>query len=376
MTALRQAQGPEGKWIFDKKKSFILRLGCIGSKNYYSETFSLTREMKENIQLFTGEVDYLLLEELKRYKVGFTKKFGKENIFEFFPDQFNPGQVINAIFGGGLFVTKKLVIIHGFPAETDKTKKIGADASEKFEQDFFKYFDHVSPDTVVIFVAASADKRTKSYKELISKGATIKLFEKPKGDRAKTLSQYVKNRLGDLTDEKTAQQLVQQVGDNLYHLKNESEKIRAYCSYHKITKVDEILVDKIVFKNQEVNNFELFKRLFSDKRKVLSLIDEAKAEGTNWNLYLGLLLRGIKNILLTIDQYSLGQTSSFHIAGKIGGHPATIASMLKIIDTLLEKENSLKTVYKSLTALDLNIKNGKYPDSIFWPEVKKILYEI
>jgi len=44
-------------------------------------------------------------------------KFGQESIFAFDFENLDMGMVKQAIYGGGLFVTKKMVILSGIPYE-------------------------------------------------------------------------------------------------------------------------------------------------------------------------------------------------------------------------------------------------------------------
>lgn len=90
--------------------------------------------MKENVFLFTGDSPYLLREELKKWKRSFAQKYGEQHIFSFSSDNFDIPQIIDTIFSGGLFVTKKLVIIFGVPGDKVTDNKIGASKLEQFEQ--------------------------------------------------------------------------------------------------------------------------------------------------------------------------------------------------------------------------------------------------
>jgi hypothetical protein len=52
-----------------------------------------------------------------RRKEGFSQKFGSESIFSFDFENLDVAMVKQAIYGGGLFVTKKMVLLHGVPYE-------------------------------------------------------------------------------------------------------------------------------------------------------------------------------------------------------------------------------------------------------------------
>jgi DNA polymerase III delta subunit len=67
--------------------------------------------MLSNVILFTGEERFLLDKELLRRKEGFAQKFGSEAIFSFDFENLDVGMIKQAVYGGGLFVTKKMIVI-------------------------------------------------------------------------------------------------------------------------------------------------------------------------------------------------------------------------------------------------------------------------
>lgn len=77
--------------------------------------FAIVSTMKDNIFLFTGNSPYLLWQELKKWKASFAAKYGAENVFSFSSDNFDVPTIVDNTFSGGLFVSKKLVIIFGVP---------------------------------------------------------------------------------------------------------------------------------------------------------------------------------------------------------------------------------------------------------------------
>ena len=64
--------------------------------------------MKDNVFLFSGDSPYLLWQELRKWKNSFAAKYGEQYIFSFSSDNFDIPTIIDTIFSGGLFVTKKL----------------------------------------------------------------------------------------------------------------------------------------------------------------------------------------------------------------------------------------------------------------------------
>jgi len=54
--------------------------------------------MLQNVYLFTGQEKYLLDKEILRWKKNFFAKFGLESVFHFTLDNFDIGQIKQAIY--------------------------------------------------------------------------------------------------------------------------------------------------------------------------------------------------------------------------------------------------------------------------------------
>ena len=138
--------------------------------------------------LFTGEESYLLAKEIKRRKESFADKYGKDNIKEYSPANFSLMEISNDLFESGLFAEKKLVIMYGIPDDTFAPHKISAGLTSELAVMLQKKRDHINPDTIVIFVAYTPDKRKKLCKFLTSHVAKHQECKKLKG---KSLLKFV-----------------------------------------------------------------------------------------------------------------------------------------------------------------------------------------
>ncbi len=73
--------------------------------------------------LFTGEEYTLLLQELTKRKSSFLEKYGEYGLFDFSSDDLQIDQLQSALMSGGMFATKKLVIIRGIPLDSTPHNK-------------------------------------------------------------------------------------------------------------------------------------------------------------------------------------------------------------------------------------------------------------
>jgi len=330
--------------------------------------------MLSNVFLFTWEEKYLLDKEISRRKQNFAEKFGKEAIFAFNNENFDLGHVKQAIFAGGLFVSKKLIIIQWIPTDGDISNKIWAEVSESLTNEIIEKEGQIPADTILMFVSYKPDKRGRLYK-FLEKNATVKMFEKLSGIELKN---FVKNELKWLgIDYDTIDYFLLKVGNNLYNIINECEKIRIWNSlgnraWEKITTE---VIDLVVCGQTTINNFAFFDNFFDRQHENLKIIDKIQEEWTNRNLFMGSLYRWLRMYIHMIDLYDQGITDSKTIASMLKQNPYAIAKNLKNIKKMQEKKTYIKKFFSSLIVLDNKIKSGKIPDSYFRLWVKKMIMD-
>jgi DNA polymerase III delta subunit len=114
--------------------------------------------------LFTGEEYTLLLQELSKRKSSFLEKYGEYGLFDFSSDSLQIDQLQSALMSGGMFATKKLVIIRGIPLDStphNKAKSSDIDRCFLLLESFIASND---AETIVVCISYKPDKRTKPYK--------------------------------------------------------------------------------------------------------------------------------------------------------------------------------------------------------------------
>jgi DNA polymerase III delta subunit len=150
--------------------------------------------MAQNLYLFTGENHYELREELKRRKDNFAQKFGADSIFTYHTENRNPGEIKQNLCGGGLFITKKLIILQGIPLDTTTTNKLKEEQYSKLTEEMIATTIGVPSDTILICVSYTPDKRGRFYKRITKEGQ-IKEF-RPLDKNG--LKLFVKQQLKDI----------------------------------------------------------------------------------------------------------------------------------------------------------------------------------
>ncbi|MDR2190679.1 MAG: hypothetical protein LBP53_05900 [Candidatus Peribacteria bacterium] len=126
----------------------------------------------QNLYLFTGENRYELSKELQRWKEQFAQKFGADSVFAYHMENRNAGAILQQLSGGGLFVSKKLLILEGIPLDTEPTNKLKEEQYGKLTEEIMARANGISSDTIMICVAYKPDKRGRFYKWISKEGQT------------------------------------------------------------------------------------------------------------------------------------------------------------------------------------------------------------
>jgi DNA polymerase III subunit delta len=170
----------------------------------------------QNIYLFTGENTFSMSEELRRWKVNFIEKHGDVNLQIIFGKELVFQDLLNEIQSQPFLSDKRLILIEGMPANISKEEL------EILKKD-------IHPDTLLIFAESNLDKRKSSTKFLM-KNAEVKTFNNlTQKNLVDWIIDFSKSK-GIEIDFRVASHLVDTVGTDQWHLKNECMKLIAYSS--------------------------------------------------------------------------------------------------------------------------------------------------
>ncbi|MEI8090959.1 MAG: hypothetical protein WCG98_01600 [bacterium] len=265
--------------------------------------------------LFTGEEQFLLDKELFRRKENFVLKYGQDSVFPFDVENFDLGILKQAIYGGGLFVTKKMVVLNGIPL--DATAKLSQEKKipiETFLDDFLRREGKIPEETLLVFVSPKPDKRLKLFK-FLERNTTVKEFKQYK---ERELKEFIISQLsGIYIPNDVVEYFLIKVGADLYRLRFECEKLKIRCEAHTLTQIDQALIDKVVFGMVETDAFTLLENIFTHKKTSVEIIDKVKADGEDRNKFAGMLYRSLKLSLFIVDLYQSGVTNAAELASRL-----------------------------------------------------------
>lgn len=334
--------------------------------------------MSQTKLLFTGESHYQVHEALRYRKENFVKKYGSEWMHSFRNDEIDQQTIQSCILAWWFFSQKSLTIIYGIPRDNTTTNKIAASEAEWLESLLINNRETIPEDNIVILVSYKPDKRTKSWK-FFSNHATIKDFSPKKG---KDLTLFVLDKCSigvqdkrvSLISNQQAAYIVAHVGNNLYNLHHECDKVVHYCMYHKLTSIETSVLDTLLYKQAAHDSFKVLDSMFSDPNKAIALIQEAQENQQNEFEFLGMLYRWLKLILSMLDLDAQGIKGSKEIAKIVKIHPFAVAKQYGNIWLYKEHQSTIESMYTQLLQLDFHIKTGQFPPEWFWVKIKSLIH--
>ena len=296
---------------------------------------------------------------LKFYREGFKKKYDPSglNIEILDGEKLSLAEFRKKLGSRGLLVKKRLVIVE---------ELITKNKSKKIQEEVVDYLKNNSldPDQILIFWEGDlGEKRKKGKRIKEASGPLIDfLSDKAKNEEFPLLSGYSLNkwvaeeiikRKGKIAAE-ALELLIVLVGNDLWQLVNEIEKLVNYKDGKVITKED---VSQFVKARYDTDIFRLSDALAERRLKTaLKLIHDQIESGEN-ELYLLTMLTRQFRILLMVKDVSREESNHFVVASRLGLHPFVCQKALSQVKNFSLTE--LKNIYQKLLEIDIKIKTSQ-----------------
>ena len=357
----------------------------------------MMKSNNKNINLYFGDDDFSMAEEMKKEKELFKKSGDEMNIVEIeWKDQsFSQSEKISklqsALMGVSLFSSDKLVIIKNslFSSNlksnnshsvllskgegTRKEVSSNKESSDKKDEIILKYFENIQEGIKIFFIEENLDKRKKIYKELIklerSGIASVKEFLVPTETQ---FENWIKNRiekrggkiskealnnfaiiLGKGLAQKDRSGKVSQ-SYNLWETSSEIEKLLNYCDGSEIEKND---IESLVRSKVDMNIFNLIDSISSkNKSKATLLLNKQIEEGLNENYVLTMFVYQFRNLIRIKSLLDQGLANN-EIISQTKMHPYVVQKSIQQCQRF--EIETLKKIYQKLFDADLAIKSGK-----------------
>jgi DNA polymerase III subunit delta len=302
-----------------------------------------------------GEDSFSLQQELRLWRKAFVEKYDETNL-----EEIDCHEKSNRTSGAAKMASKVAQIaaaVSAMPFLSDKRLVIVKDflATSKADQQkkLIPTLENL-PDSTVLVLAESTtpDKRTSLFKHL-NKNASLRLFEKPKGA---ALSQWVirkaeKNK-GQM-DSRTAAYLIQAVGNDLWQLANEVQKLALFAKNQAITPD---MIDQLVTGSIEQSIFTMTDQLAkNDVAGVLKTMRRLQNQGQEAPYLFAMITRQFR-IMLEMKALAEQRTPQNAIASKMSIHPYVVKTTLGQCRNF--SHSQLKRALRKLLEVDRRLKTG------------------
>ena len=298
-----------------------------------------------------GEDTYRSQKRLKTLRDKFVEKYTDTNL-EIFEEDFDIAKIKGSVTALPFLAEKRLVIIKNIFKSKNPTSLKLRGTSKNILDSIADLLENVPEETVLIFWEEGVpDKRIALFKKLIKE--KTEEFEKLQGHKLTKWIEDEVSRKGGKISAKNAEKLASYVGDDLYQMENEVEKLTSFKDKDEIKTED---IEALVKAKLSSNIFNLVDSIGErNYKKAARYTHELLEQGENEIYILSMIARQIRNLLLVLDLKD--NFDKMRIAKETGIHPYVVQKAL--LQTRNFDSNGLKSIYQKLLETDIAIKTGE-----------------
>lgn len=309
----------------------------------------------EQLHLFSGENDYALRQELKRWKKSFAEKHGPENLVTFTTKEFSMPDLLDATATMPFIAERRLVVVEGIP-------KIS-------KEELQSILSSMHPQVILVFVEPTPDKRLGVTKELLG-SATQHAFPPLNIGELKA---WIKKQSSDhkrKIDNDAIERLILIVGSDQQVVDTELKKLFLYST--EAISIDD--VDALAVPSGSQVIWRLTDLLGSGKaEEALSFVRHSLDRGEDPYALWAILLNMLKNLTLVFAALQSGIRSDKDIAAAAGIHFFAVRGLRPLASSLSEEQ--LRTLVDFALTSDMALKTGGYRYTSERPEELTALLE-
>ncbi|MFH1253780.1 MAG: DNA polymerase III subunit delta [Candidatus Uhrbacteria bacterium] len=310
------------------------------------------------IILVYGDDSFRVQEKVTELKKAFSKKFDPAGYnLTIFPDpktgKNDPNEIIRSAVSFPFMSEKRLVIARDLAAGNKK------------DLDWAEGLNKIPASTIFIFWETLEPKeleRKPLFKKL-QEISEVHFYPFPKLEGV-ALSKWTTGRIieyGGTATPDALRALLERVGDDLWQIDGEIQKLVAYADGVQITKD---MVEKLVRATFDSQIFSLMDAVSSRRAaEVIKLLEDERASGAADGYVFSMLLRQIRILLgarLILEDNP--RANKDQIATELDIHPFVASKALPQARAFSADE--LRRSYELLYQLDLGMKSGKYSDKL------------
>lgn len=301
---------------------------------------------KSNLYFMTGDDPFSLREEIQRWKQGFLEKFGDTDLEELDGETTPIEQIAGAVQALPFLSEKRLVILKNF---------LGSQKAD-LANELLPLLEKIPESTVLVLAEfGSPDGRTSAFKA-ISNGATKRLFLKPKGAQLTTWIQHRTEAHGGFMNSECASYLASVLGDNLYALDQEVQKL---CLFAEGKPVSIEMIDEVTTRSVQKSIFAFTDQLArKDFAGALATLRHLQNQGEEAGFIFSMVVRQFRLMLemRALTEQGLPPTM---IARKMEVHPFVVQNTLRFAKNFSAVE--LRRGLEKFLEIDRRLKTGLIP---------------
>jgi len=296
-----------------------------------------------------GDDSYRSLQRLKTLKEGFIKKFDKSslNVVILDKDKLEFADWQKAVAASGFLAQKRLIVIKNL-ITNKKNKEVCQEIADYLTP------QNLKGDNIIIFWEGKQIKSSvlgNKLKKVADKTELFNLLENTQ------LNKWINKEVAQLKgkiDSEAVRQLVEKVGDNLWQMSNELNKLVSYKNGKEIKAKD---VELFVRSKYDQDIFHLTDALGAKNAKLASkLIGDQLNSGNHPLALLATLSWQFRNLILIKSKLDQG-VPSFDIASDLKIHPYVVKKSVAMLQKFELAE--LKKAYQGLLEIDLKLKTSR-----------------
>lgn len=291
------------------------------------------------LYVFTGDNEYLIREERKRWVDEFARKYGNDNIANLNGPDVKVRDLLDEVAVLPFLAERRLIVIHGMVRCTKEEASI--------------FVHSIHPNVLVLFVDPKPDKRSAGIKELLA-SAEVKSFAPVKGSSLHTWIKQYATVLGVRIDAEAQAMLVEYVGEDQGLLSGELDKLATYANGRTISVTD---IEKLCIPSDEGIIWKISDMLCGGfrvqaQKYAKRMLDRGGDAHGLWAILLSLL----KNIVAVRGAIEEGMRSPKDIAEATGVHIFAVKSLITYAKNI--KTNQLHEFLDWSVETDIALKTG------------------
>jgi len=300
------------------------------------------------ILFFYGEDTYRLKQKVKQLKEKYiSASLGDTNLALIDGKTATYDEISRQVLAFPFLAKSRLVIVQNLLRE----------AKKETQEKVVEFLKKIPETTVLVFVEeGKPDKRTVLFKKL-AKEKTQEVLPLDETNIRSWIAEEVEARGGQI-DRVALEKLQQYIGNDLWRLSNEIDKLVTYD-----TNITQENIELLVKSQTESDVFALIDAIASKRKKQALLeLHNLLENGANELYILSMIVYQYRNLLIVSDEVSRGARTHWDIAKSAKLHPFVAQKTLQIAKNYTFEE--LKNIYSELLDFDLDIKTGKVAPKI------------